>query len=237
MKKQVLFYQDGSPFSGEDTMKYLTSQGITKVLLSFSGGKDSIACWLKMRDHFEIVPFFMYLVPGLSFVDESIAYYEDFFNTKIIRVPHPSLYRMLNNLVFQPPDRVPIILSANLPNFTYDDLSNWIGADHGLKTIFTANGVRAADSPNRRSSINTYGPITWSRNYFYPVWDMKIAELVDLLKKHGAKLSREYELFGRSFDGIDHRFLHIIKDVFPKDYETIIHWFPLAELEVARYGY
>ena len=236
MNKNIAFYPNGTPFSGDDTMK-LIRQKTDTVLLSFSGGKDSIACWLKLRDHFNVIPFFMYVVPDLEFINESIDYYERFFNTKIIRVPHPSLYRMLNNFVFQPPDRVAIIHSANLPNFTYDDLSNWIGADHKLKPIFTANGVRAADSPNRRSSINAHGPITWSRNYFYPCWDMRIKELVELLKKHNVKLSDEYKLFGRSFDGIDHRFLHIIKDVYPRDYETIIHWFPLAVLEVARYGY
>jgi len=36
------------------------------------------------------------------------------------------------------------------------------------------------------------------------------------------------------FDGIDYRFMKPIKDHFPRDYQRIIEWFPLAELEIKR---
>lgn len=40
------------------------------VLLSFSMGKDSIAAWLAIRDKFErIEPYYLYLIPGLEFID------------------------------------------------------------------------------------------------------------------------------------------------------------------------
>jgi hypothetical protein len=44
--------------------------------------------------------------------------------------------------------------------------------------------------------------------------------------------SPEYEWFGRSFDGIDWRFLAPIKQHAPDDYARILDWFPLADLEV-----
>lgn len=228
------FYPDGSPFSGEDAIKIIRDRTDT-ILLSFSCGKDSLALWLKLREHFRIIPFYMHGVPNLEFVESSIRYYEDYFETHIIRVPHPSFYRQLKNFVFQPPERVAIIRSANLPNFTYDDLSNFIGTDAGLDDIWTANGVRAADSIGRRSSINSNGPINWNRQYFYPIWDMRIAELEALIEGEGVFLPYDYQLFGRSFDGIDHRFLHLIKEHYPEDYQRILDWFPLAELELMRY--
>ncbi len=233
--KEKTFYEDGTPFSGADTMNLVHRLSDGKILLSFSLGKDSVACWLKLRDRFEIIPYFLYLIPDLDFIEESVQYFEDYFGCHIMRLPHPSLYRMLNNFVFQSPDRVAMIRSAKLPNFDYDMLAGWIGAQHGIDEPWVANGVRAADSPNRRSSIMKHGPITWRRRYFYPVWDMRIDELVGLIRDSGIKLPVDYQLFGRSFDGIDHRFLHIIKKEFPKDYATILEWFPLAEMEVYRY--
>jgi hypothetical protein len=48
-----------------------------RALLSFSAGKDALAAALALREHYEeVVPFYMYLVPGLPFVEESLDYYE-----------------------------------------------------------------------------------------------------------------------------------------------------------------
>jgi hypothetical protein len=45
-------------------------------LLAFSRGKDSIATALAPRGRIDVVPFTYIHVPGLSFVEESLAYYE-----------------------------------------------------------------------------------------------------------------------------------------------------------------
>ncbi len=64
------------------------------VILSFSAGKDSLAAWLLLRElGFDVVPVYKWLVPGLLFVERSLAYYESFFGTRIRRYPHPSFYR------------------------------------------------------------------------------------------------------------------------------------------------
>ena len=69
------------------------------VILSFSAGKDSIAAWLAIRPYFKrIVPYFLYIVPDLEFVEQSVRYYEDFFETRIYRMPHTSWFRMLKHL-------------------------------------------------------------------------------------------------------------------------------------------
>lgn len=89
-------------------------------LLAFSAGKDSVAAWLHLRKFFpRIVPFYRYLIPGLEFVDRGIRMYEDFFETKVMRVPHPSLGRMLANLVYQPPERCAIIEESGIREVTY----------------------------------------------------------------------------------------------------------------------
>lgn len=207
-----------------------------KILLQFSCGKDSIACWLALRDKVEIVPYFMYLIPGLEFVEESVCYYERFFNTRIMRVPHPSLYRMLNNLVFIPPERIFVLEHAKLPNFTYDHLEQFICEDLGeSEKLWSACGVRAADSLNRRMFFKSYGNINWKRKVFYPIWDWKMDQLKRIMLESEIKLPIDYDLFGMSFDGIDFRFIYPIKKHFPRDYERILEFFPLAELEIFRH--
>jgi hypothetical protein len=60
-------------------------------------------------------------------------------------------------------------------------------------------------------------------------------DLIALLEQHRIKLPVDYELFGRSFDGTDHRFLTPLKKHRPADYQRILEWFPLAFLDGWRY--
>lgn len=52
---------------------------------------------------YEVRPFFMYHCPGLEFIEASLDYYERFFGTHIIRLPHHLLYKSLNDFLYQPP--------------------------------------------------------------------------------------------------------------------------------------
>jgi hypothetical protein len=60
-------------------------------------------------------------------------------------------------------------------------------------------------------------------------------ELVVSLQEAGVCLPVDYEMFGRSFDGLDYRFLKPIRHRFPKDYAKIVEMFPLVEIESFRY--
>jgi len=236
LKNNTAFDEDGSPLAGEDVIRVITDETDT-VLMSFSCGKDSIAAWLTIRPHFKrIVPFYLWTVPGLGFVEDSLKYYEDYFGCHILRVPHPSFWRMMNNFVWQSPERCQVIEAAGVPSFSYDDLNRIIIAQLGLpEETFICSGVRAVDSPNRWASMKQHGPITWNRRYFYPVWDMRKDELIRLLERHHIKLPVDYALFGRSFDGIDYRFLKPLREYYPVDFERILEWYPMAALEIMRY--
>ena len=208
-----------------------------ETLLAFSTGKDAICAWLAIRDHFDKVhPYFLYLVPGLEFVEESLAYYEKFFGVKITRLPHPSLYRMLNGLTFQPPERVAIIKQAKLPLFDYSDIRRVMVEDHALqKDILVADGVRAADSPMRNVSLQRSSSINMGPKKYHPIWDWKKADIIACLNKNRIKLPEDYKMFGRTFDGLDIRFLLPIKKQRPNDFKKLLEWFPLADLEIFRW--
>lgn len=221
--------------SSEDTVKKIAAETDTVVLM-FSCGKDSIAAWLALRPHFRrIVPVYQYLVPGLGFVERSIRYYEEFFGTAILQYPHSCLYRWLSHYTFQAPENCSIITAARVPNFTHEQLRDIVCEDVGLPVgTWTAVGTRAADSQARRMSFVKGGSMNHKKKTFFPVWDWRKERLVGALREAGVKLPAEYRLWGRSFDGLDFRFLHGIKKHWPEDYERILALFPLAELELVR---
>lgn len=210
------------------------------AIVAFSTGKDSICAWLQMRKYFKhIIPYYCYTVPGLEFVEKSLKYYEDFFETHIYRLEHRSFYRMLNALVFQPPEHYAKLKTMELPGDEYDDgmIGELIRQAGNLPAgAYTGVGVRMADSPMRRIGIKTHGAINHNQKRFYPVYDWKKADVLAALDESGVKLPVDYKLFGRTFDGLDYRFLKPIKEHFPADYARIIEWYPLAELELYRRG-
>jgi hypothetical protein len=209
------------------------------TLLAFSCGKDAIAAWLAIRPMFKrIIPVHYELVPGLDFVQRSLAYYEDFFGCKIIRRMHPSFVRMLRNCVFQPPERWRAIEEACLPGdkaYSHEAILDDVKAELGLDTnTFVATGVRAADSPYRRMASDKHGAVNWKRLSWWPVYDWKLANVDESLQTAGVKLPVDYLLWGRSFDGVDHRFLAPMRERLPEDYARVLEWFPLADLELFR---
>lgn len=210
------------------------------AILAFSTGKDSIAAWLQLRKYFRhIVPYYCYFVPGLQFVEESLKYYEDFFGCHIYRLPHRSFFRFIRGLVHQPPRRVSIIERANLPSESeYDD--DTIGemirnVAHLPDGAYVATGVRMADSPYRRIGIKSHGAINHNAKRFYPVYDWVKADLLQAFEESGVKMPVDYKMFGRTFDGLDYRFLEPLKRWYPEDYQRVLDWYPFAELELARW--
>lgn len=207
-------------------------------MISFSRGKDAIAAYLHIRDHFErVVPYTYYVVPGLEFVEESLLYYEQKMGCHIKRMPNPAFRNMLINLVAQPPDRIALIESMELERLNHNDIQEFVAMDEGLdyETTYNAVGTRAKDSMQRALYFQKNGSINHTRRTFYPVWDWDKQRLIDTIKKSGWKLPIDYTIWTSSFDGLYLNYLYQVKKHFPRDYQRILHFFPLAELEIYRY--
>ena len=214
------------------------------VMLAFSRGKDSIAAWLALRDAgVDVRPFFLYLIPGrpgegggLPFEAADLERWEATFKVPILRAPHPGLYRWLRNLTFQPPDRWRSILAANLPKLTHETVNARVRADFGLPPdTWICDGVRANDSLVRRAALATHGVYRQRLGKVSPVWDWTTAEVRDRIATAGLTLPVDYAWFGRSFDGLDYRFLGPLKQHAPDDYARVLEWFPLADAELFRH--
>lgn len=223
--------------NSSELCQYVSEYSNGKCMLAFSCGKDSIVAWLYLRKYFkEIIPYHLELIPGLSFVQESLKYYEDYFQTKIYTAIHPSFWRMFNNLVFQAPENINIVERFGFGNYTERETVNVIRKQLKIPDdVFVANGVKAADSIMRYISMKKHGQINYNDKKFYPIFDFKKADMIFYLRKHKIKLPKEYQYFGRSFDGIDYRFIAPIKKYFPADYQKIKELFPLVDIEILRY--
>lgn len=223
--------------TGEELCEQMSRECDTAIL-AFSTGKDSIGAWLQMRRYFKrIIPYYCYTVPGLAFVEDSLKYYEDFFGCHIYRLPHRSFYRFLRYMVFQSPEHVTKIEALDVPGEEYDDSTVGDIIRDAAKlpaACYVGTGVRMADSPMRRIGIKTHGAINHTDKRFYPVYDWKKERLLNEIDAAGVKLPIDYELFGRTFDGLDYRFLKPLSERFPEDYKRILTWFPLADLEIFR---
>lgn len=223
-------------------------QGHRKMILGFSRGKDAIAAAIECMKHCEaVIPVYYETgCPGLEFVRRSLRYYEKhLFKRRIHVVPHPNMLRILKNAVFQDWDGFYIIdmLGIDKPNgdrvwpkWTHEDVRRWVCKVEKLPmTTFSATGVRAADSVTRRTAIARNGPITTSKHTAHVIWDWNKERMLKEIGDARIKLPFDYAIWGRTFDGIDARFMIPLRDRFPQDYERLKAWFPLLEADCIRY--
>lgn len=177
----------------------------------------------------------MYGIPNLKFVDDSIKMFEDKFGEPIARVPSPSLYRQLNSLMFQAPEKCTIIEQAKLREPSHETINNEMRKHFGLpRSTLIGVGVRVCDSLMRRASVRIHGSITPNQRTFLPIYDWSADDLRQTLRDEKIKLPKDYNIWGRSYDGVDERFLRGMRDNYPSDYEKVLEWFPLAHLEIMR---
>lgn len=233
-------YEKLSYTTSEELCEQMASECDT-CLLAFSLGKDSIASWLQLRKYFKrVIPFYKYLVPDLEFVEDNLKYYEDFFGTHIYRMPHPALYKMVNNGVAQSPTTWRAI-DANQPFYPkdYKDQTPPDIIRYYLDLpdeVYTAVGLRVSDSPMRRMNVKAHGAVIHNKQSFYPIYDWLKERLIREFDEAKIKLSSDYQLWNNSFDGITYKYLRDIRREYPRDWKKILDVFPLADLEFYRRG-
>ena len=206
------------------------------VCLAFSCGKDSLAAWIALKHAgVEVVPAYMYYIPGLRFVDDQIRAYEDHFQVRIRQYPHPLLMHSLAAAAFQPPARVPVLAAADVPQIGYETMWDLIVEDLGMAGAWRADGVRAAASIQRRASFVKHGVIKPKSRKVSVIADWLKGKVVEVIKADRAPLSADYEVFGRSFDGLDARFSAPLRRAYPDDFERLRRWFPLIDVDQLRW--
>ena len=206
-------------------------------LLAFSRGKDSWGAWVQLRRYFRrIIPYFCADVPGLRFIEEDLKRSEDIMGVPILRYVSPSLFSALDRGAWQTPAQAKVFdgmeMFRDLNNFDVDaDVRARSGVD---ENTLVAHGWRIHDSPRRRQQLVSSGPIWDGWGWFEPIWDWTHNRLEQELRDAKIRLPVDYRLFGRSFEGVRHRFLEPLRTAYPDDYERVLNWFPLADADAFR---
>jgi phosphoadenosine phosphosulfate reductase len=198
-----------------------------RVLVGFSGGKDSVACLDLCTRHFDQVEaFFMFLVRGLELQEDTLRYYERKYGIRIHRVPHFMLSEWLRYGVFRVEDfEIPIISTR--------DVYCYLRERTGLHWI--AGGERIADSTVRRAMLKRSGSIDASRGRFYPLSDWSKPDVMAYIRQRRLVVGQESRYLGFSFRSLAGKELHMIRQQFPSDFRRICAWFPMAEASVRQY--
>lgn len=224
-------------FADSDALcRAMKAEAGPRVALAFSRGKDAIATWIQLRRHgFEVFPYYRVVAPCgyLRIERESLAYYEKALATKIHCFLAPNTIRLFNSSTFQPPrhakDAVTFI------RWTSDEQAAALLQANGWDPdTWEAIGIRASDNLVRSTTIKRHGPINRKRKTWFPIYDWSNQRTFDEIQASGIKLPPDYHLWGRSLDGVHHRFLAALREEYPDDFARIETVYPLIEVEFKR---
>lgn len=197
------------------------------VIVGFSGGKDSIVTLdLCMRYFKNVYPFFMYLVPGLSFQEKTIQWYENKYETEIIRLPHFELSNFFRYGTFRDFD-------FNVPIIGINDIYAYMRLKTGAEWI--AAGERAADSIIRNAMIKHSSSIDLLRGRFYPIAYWKKNDVLNYIKFHKLYLPPDSRKLGFSFRSLDGSELHMLQKHYPDDFAKVQKLFPYCGAAIERW--
>lgn len=219
----------------KDVVKFLKDQ--ETVTLGFSTGKDSVCCATILKKlKVKFIPFYFYQCPDLTFVNQTIKMYEEIFEVHIIQLPHPMLYDRLRHQDFQTPAMIEYLQEYEIPKLTFEDLIyTYLESKNDYKLYYDVVGLRAAESFNRRKIFEKEGYFNHKKRKIFPIADWKKHDVIDYLNYNKIPLSNDYKIWDRSFDGLKYQFTIGLKKYYPEDYEKLLEYYPLLDLELFRY--
>ena len=222
--------------------------GDDRLFMSFSTGVDSLAMWLRCLESGQFDPkkavlYYYYYIPGMTWIDEYIEYFEDLYGVEIIQVPSSILLSDFANWLHQTPGRVEGIKSLEGTDLQFcqvekDKMEGLVKGWAGFpEAAYTAIGVKSGDSAMRRIAMRRNRGKNEGKRKWYPIWDFENRDAENIIRKHGIKVPYDYKLFGITFENIDYRFSKVIKEQCPANWKHMLDFFPMAESIITRHEY
>jgi hypothetical protein len=173
------------------------------VILAFSTGADSLACYLRMRE-WGIKPaalVYMQYIPRLPMIENYIRYFESVTGEKVYRIPSVLGTDDLRNGLYQRPgvgQRMNDDSPLSPKTFNKDQLNAQILAAFPRNPVL-AVGLRYTEGYFRFRTLMEYGPLRGTE--WNPGASLTMQETAAIIRNYGKiKLPYEYRFLGRSFE-------------------------------------
>lgn len=212
------------------------SHGVAFCMLS--RGKDSVCAYLNLQRYFtRVIPFTCSLLPGYMYATEYLDYLEEAFNTRILRLIGEDLRMSLTRYAYQatPWDCAEIDRTFSDESYSKLDILDYLRMKFNLPRAWCAVGISKNDSIDRLIYCRKNNGKNDSHRTFYPCWDWPREEILNAIGSAGIYLAPEYKYSRRSLGGVPGAaYNRILKEHFPRDWETTKLWYPLAEVKNYR---
>lgn len=209
-------------FDAVKTMSKITDS----VLVGFSGGKESIVVLdICFRYFKKVQPYFQYAVPGLSWNEKLLRWYENKYDCEIIRIPIETCGEIFHYGVYTRED-------PDFPVVSETDIIKYLRLRTGI--YWCATGERINDSLMRRARIKKSSTIDIKSGRMFPVAMWKTQECYDYIKYKKLYLSQDQKILKHSLRLFSSKDLPYIKEKHPDDYKKILHLYPFAGAIVKR---
>lgn len=209
--------------------------GVDSIIVGFSGGKDALATLDLCKQHISRVEaYFLYLIPGLSFQENYLAYIERKYSLTIHRLPSPTMSDWLRSGGY----RLPSAGAAKTRRIKRIDIENHLRAKLGIDWF--ATGEKAIDSIERNAMIRRVKGIDPKRRQIWPLAYWNDSAVWNFLKRNNILLPPDYRFSEganykpRSFGSMGPLELTFIRENYPADYQKITDMFPLLHANLLR---
>lgn len=204
-----------------------------RIIVGFSGGKDSVAMLDLCKEYFkDVYAFNMYFVDKMQLQEGYFRYIEDKYQIKILRLPHFELSR-----IYQTQDSMHRSFELDkVPTIYFSDVENYVRDFFKCKWI--AYGMMACESIERNAMLKNNNGCDYEYAKLYPLAFWNNQKVYAYLKTKNIHLPPEYYISGRSANNpfVDLTQI-LLKTYYPSDWERCMYKFPLAETVFAKQAY
>lgn len=213
------------------------SRGV--CFLMCSRGKDSLCAWLQLLRYFKrVVPFHCATLPNYEYASRYLDYLEGEFQTRVIRLMGEDMPMALHQYIYQ---RSPLDCGdcddffGDVKDYNKLDILEYLRMKMNLPRAWCAVGISQNDSIDRLIYCRQTGGKNMGNKTFYPCFDWPREALLNSIREAGLKVAPEYKYTKRSMGGVPcATFNTVMKEHFPKDWETTQFYYPLAEVKNVR---
>lgn len=200
------------------------------LVLSFSTGADSLACYLRLKE-WGIKPaalVYNYYLPGLTMVETYLRWFEREYGMEVIRIPGHLGISDIGNGLFQRPG-IGKKMHKHCPIQCDRDTVNASILDCFDRDPHMVIGLRYTDGYFRYKAITEKGSVRNARfKQWNPCASFTLTDTEEIIRRHSAKLPFEYRFIGRSFESPRATVAIPMRDNAPKTWAQIKQVFPLT---------